>query len=90
MPPDGLIREAPVVHYADKRVKHTEIVSLRERFRDLKERYGRMPGAMAWLEKGEGQSLALERCLFKHLPFGPESLNSLAAGGIMEPDGSLR
>lgn len=78
-PRDGCISEASVVNYADKRVKHTQVVSLKERFLDLKERYGKSPEAMAWLEKAEGQSLALERCLFERLPFGPEKLDSLAA-----------
>jgi len=75
---DECISEAAIVHYADKRVKHTQIVSLQERFLDLKERYGKSPEAMAWLEKAESQSLALERYLFNRVPFGPEKLNSLA------------
>ncbi len=81
-PRDGCISEASIVNYADKRVKHTQIVSLQERFIDLKERYGRSPEAMAWLEKAEGLSLALERCLFAQLPFGPERLDSLAADPV--------
>jgi uncharacterized protein len=71
------INEAAVVHYADKRVKHTQIVSLRERFRDLKERYGQSPEAVAWLENAEKQSLALEKILFEKLPFSPDRINSL-------------
>jgi len=34
------VTESLVVNYADKRVKHTEVVSLEERFGDLVERYG--------------------------------------------------
>jgi len=33
--------EEEIVNYADKRVMHDRIVSLEERFRDLKERYGK-------------------------------------------------
>ena len=38
--PHGNIEEREIVHYADKRVKHDEIVSLEERFEDLLARYG--------------------------------------------------
>ncbi len=37
---DYLKFEKELVFYADKRVKHEEIVSLKERFEDLKNRYG--------------------------------------------------
>lgn len=36
--------EAKLVYYADKRVRHTEIVSLQERFDYLLERYGSLRG----------------------------------------------
>jgi hypothetical protein len=36
----GVLNEAMVVNYADKRVMHTEVVTLRERFSDLEDRYG--------------------------------------------------
>jgi putative nucleotidyltransferase with HDIG domain len=70
----GPVTEAVLVHYADKRVKHTTIVSLGERFRDLKERYGKSPSAWAWLEGLEGKSLELEERIFHKLPIPPESL----------------
>ena len=73
----GPVTEAALVHYADKRVKHTTIVSLAERFRDLKERYGKTPPALAWLENVEGKSLELEERIFRELPIAPESLASL-------------
>ena len=72
------LTEAAVVHYADKRVKHTEIVSLRERFHDLKERYGKAPEALAWMESAEEQGMRLEKRIFEKLSFGPEKLNSLS------------
>lgn len=73
--------EAAIVHYADKRVKHTDIVSLRERFRDLKERYGKTPAALTWLENLEGQTLDLEERIFKGLSISPESLKNHAEEG---------
>lgn len=38
--PDGPVTEVELVNYADKRVRHVEVVSLEERFHDLVERYG--------------------------------------------------
>jgi uncharacterized protein len=76
----GPIGEAMIVHYADKRVKHTVIVSLEERFRDLKERYGKTPAAFTWLENLENRTLELEQRIFKRLPITPDSLKSLAEG----------
>jgi uncharacterized protein len=70
----GPITEAEVVHYSDKRVKHTTIVPLLERFRDLKKRYGKTPEALAWLEDLERQSLLLEERLFRKIPVRPEAL----------------
>ena len=73
----GPVTEAALVHYADKRAKHTTIVSLAERFRDLKERYGKSPAALAWLEDLEGKSSELEQRIFHELSITPESLTSL-------------
>ena len=73
----GPIGEAMIVHYADKRVKHTAIVSLEARFQDLKERYGKAPAALAWLENLEERTLNLEERIFKRLPIPAESLKSL-------------
>jgi len=80
-PPDR-ITEAAVVYYADKRVKHTTIVSLTERFRDLKERYGKEPAGLSFLIDLENQSLLLEKHLFHRLSIWPESLNSIADESI--------
>jgi putative nucleotidyltransferase with HDIG domain len=72
----GEIGEAVLVHYADKRVKHTDLVSLEERFRDLKERYGKHPAARAWLEDLEGKTKDLEGRIFEGLEITPESLQA--------------
>jgi len=75
--PPNQITEAAMVHYADKRVQHTSVVSLKERFQDLKERYGKNPAALSWLEALEKKSLALEKRIFEKLSIKPESLISL-------------
>lgn len=77
---EGPVGEAAVVHYADKRVMHTRIVSLGERFLDLEQRYGTDAARRSWLEELRRKSLALERRIFSRLPVSPESLLDLAAG----------
>ena len=61
--------EKMIVYYADKRVKHTEIVSLKERFRDGRERYGQTntPEQEAKFIKAEKMGYDLERLIFKPL-----------------------
>jgi uncharacterized protein len=68
------LREAEVVNYADKRVLHNRVVSLADRFADLKVRYGRTPEALARINAMEVSSQALEEKLFAALPCGPEDL----------------
>ena len=57
------LREAEVVNYADKRVLHTHVVSLAERFADLKVRYGRTPTARVRIAAMEIQTQVLEERL---------------------------
>jgi uncharacterized protein len=71
------ITETQLVHYADKRVKHTKVVSLAERFDDLKERYGRTAQHRCWLEKLEQQNLRLEAEIFGRIAIAPESLKAI-------------
>jgi uncharacterized protein len=70
----GRITEAALVNYADKRVQHTRVVSLEERFQDLRERYGKTPEARAWLDSLEGQNCLLEARIFRRIPILPEGL----------------
>ena len=71
------IREAEIINYADKRVMHTEIVTLRERFADLKRRYG-LNGSdkdgVARITALEERTYELERRIFSTLDFVPEEL----------------
>ncbi len=71
------IKEEEIVFYADKRVKHDEIVTLKERFADLRARYGRTLKAILRMRLLEDMTLLLERRLFKGLPFSPSLLNNL-------------
>ena len=77
----GPIQEATLVHYADKRVKHTAIVPLPERFQDLKERYGKTPEALSWLINLEDRTLDLEKRIFRGLSISPEDLKTCVEEG---------
>jgi len=75
--PGEPIKEEEIVFYADKRVKHDNIVSLKERFSDLRERYGRTLKAIIRMRLLEEMTILLEKRLFKGLPFNPSDLNKL-------------
>jgi putative nucleotidyltransferase with HDIG domain len=74
-PPDA--RE--VIFYADKRVRHDEIVSLPERFADLKQRYRKWFSDDDWIGGMELFSLALEQRIFALLDFDPLAVAERAA-----------
>jgi uncharacterized protein len=75
------ISEEEVVNYADKRVLHDRIVSLKERFRDLKVRYGKDDKSIERMEQLERKTFEVERKLFSILKIDPENLHRL------QPDG---
>jgi len=68
------LREAELVNYADKRVLHETVVTLEERFADLKVRYGRTPEAMARIQVTEVRARALEDKIFAPLQLSPLDL----------------
>lgn len=68
------VSEEEIVNYADKRVKHTEVVSLEERFEDLRARYGKNPVALKLLEDLKKSTLDIERKIFSILGFDPTPL----------------
>lgn len=78
---DPAVMQAPgeteVVNYADKRVLHTRVVTLSERFADLLERYGRTPEARARLAALEIKFQALEDRIFDPLDLNPVDLLQL-------------
>lgn len=75
--PVGPVSEAEILNYADKRVRHEEVVTLAERFDDLSERYGRdSEAARRRIAEHRGVMEAVERKIFRRLPFGPEALQT--------------
>jgi HD superfamily phosphodiesterase len=77
----SFVSEEEVVNYADKRVKHDRIVSLEERFKDLKDRYGRDQRAADYLEKLENAIYDIENKIFLILQIDPNDLEYLQRKG---------
>jgi putative nucleotidyltransferase with HDIG domain len=71
------VSEEEVVHYADKRVMHDRIVTLKERFEDLKKRYGKNEKAIERLKALEKLNYLIEKRIFEKLPFTPEKILDL-------------
>jgi putative nucleotidyltransferase with HDIG domain len=67
----GPITESLVVNYADKRVKHDQIVTIQERFEDLIVRYGKTEQHRIRLREKLDEYLMLEGRLFEHLTISP-------------------
>jgi len=68
------LREAEVVNYADKRVLHHQVVTLKRRFADLKARYGRAPEALRRIAHLQAQTQNLEEKIFAPLGLTPLDL----------------
>jgi uncharacterized protein len=75
----GRVSEVELVHYADKRVLHEEIVDLSTRFRYLQERYGRTPDDRKRIAQLLENSVKQEEKIFRELPFAPEELKTRVA-----------
>ena len=72
------VSEEEVVNYADKRVRHDQIVSLEERFLDLRTRYGKDQNSITYLERLEKTILGIENKIFVILRIHPEDLPDLS------------
>lgn len=72
------LTESLIVNYADKRVKHDQIVSLSVRFQDLMERYGKTPARQEKMEAKFKLYTRLEQRLFARLDIQPLDLINLA------------
>lgn len=72
-----IITEALLVNYADKRVKHTSVVTLSERFEDLLRRYGTTPERREIIRKLHDEIVKIEPLIFTRLDIGPARLNEL-------------
>ncbi len=75
------INERAIVNYADKRVKHDQIVSLKERFEDLFLRYGKSEAQINRIKRLYQRTQKLEEMIFTYLPFSPDFLNNLGGRG---------
>jgi putative nucleotidyltransferase with HDIG domain len=71
------VSEEEIVNYADKRVMHDRIVSLEERFNDLKERYGENLRAMDYLGRLQKEIYGIENKIFFILQIDPDHLRPL-------------
>jgi uncharacterized protein len=69
---DGPVTESLVVNYADKRVKHDQVVPIEERYQDLIERYAKGPPQVQFLLRKLDLYVALERTIFSHLMIAPQ------------------
>lgn len=78
---NGSYSEKEVVFYADKRVKHDQVVTLNERLAYILDRYGRGEEQLSRAIK-ENFSLCkqVQEKLFKKLPFAPDALPRMVAG----------
>lgn len=68
--------EEKIVYYADKRVKHDKIVSLKERISDGKQRNVRGKKALALSAKAEKKVYELEKEIFEKIGEKPEVVNN--------------
>lgn len=76
-PSETPLTEEELVHYADKRVMHEKIVSLRERFEDLKIRYGKNKEILLRLQSLEEINYLIEKKIFSKIPFSPDIVKKL-------------
>jgi hypothetical protein len=68
------VSEEEVVNYSDKRVRHDQVVTLEERFEDLRARYCRNKEGKAWMNRMESFSNRIEKKIFSKLDIEPEDL----------------
>ncbi|MCP3940783.1 MAG: HDIG domain-containing protein [Desulfobacteraceae bacterium] len=71
------ISEQEIVNYADKRVLHTQVVSLEKRLEYIRVKYGTKPEFKHRIQSMWEATLHLERKLFQQLPFKPSQLSDL-------------
>lgn len=68
------VSEEEVVNYSDKRVRHDEIVTLEERFDDLRVRYCKDEDARKWMDQLEALCYRVENKICAKLDTKPEQL----------------
>ena len=82
----AFVRAEEVVNYADKRVQHDRIVSLKQRFSDLKDRYGHVESAFEQMARMEKATYAIEGKIFLILGSDPKDLQRLQNEKVDEID----
>ncbi len=80
--PNSLIHPVFFVIYADKRVRHDEIVTLDERYGDLLVRYGTTEQARAAIQRGWEHARTIERVLSAQLEL-PLHESTVAGGRLV-------
>jgi putative nucleotidyltransferase with HDIG domain len=68
------VSEIEVVYYADKRVKHEEVVTLEERFDDLRKRYATTKEKESAINLLKKKAIELEEKIFSRLDMTPDAL----------------
>jgi len=74
------LSEEEIINYSDKRVMHTKLVTLAERFADLRKRYrvkGMDKNAIRQILALEYETYDLEKRIFAKLDFTPQKLSDL-------------
>jgi uncharacterized protein len=71
------LREVDIINYADKRVLHDLVVSMAQRFSDLRIRYGRTPDIVNRITSNEQRSLVLEQKIFSLINLSPDDILAL-------------
>jgi putative nucleotidyltransferase with HDIG domain len=72
------VTEAEVVNYADKRVKHEEVVDIEERFQDVFERYAqKFPGLETRFEEVRQETRLVEQKIFSKIDISPEEISDI-------------
>jgi len=72
--PSKLLLEKKILFYADKRVMHDKIVSLKVRYDDLLIRYGKTEISKQFIKKGYEFAKNIEAELFDNLKLKPEHI----------------
>ena len=72
------VTEPELINYADKRVKHEEVVDIDERFRDVLDRYvKKLPGLKARFEEVQLETQLLEQKIFSRIDISPEQISDI-------------
>ncbi|RJQ53155.1 MAG: HDIG domain-containing protein [Desulfobacteraceae bacterium] len=71
----GVLTEAEITNYSDKRVLHDQVVPLSQRMVYIMDRYGKTEANRNRISSLWEKTKALEERIFKRLPFQPEELS---------------